>query len=88
MSYKKAFIESHVKSMIADSTKAMEKKLTTLIESGAIDIEGYDTEHSPMVLPKSIVVALFESEAHQYKGTGTSSERLVKKNVRNFRYFI
>jgi len=85
---KKAVIEGHVKDMLANSLKEMEKKLTSLFNSGAIELNAYDTEHNRMVLPKSIVVALFESEAHQYKGTGTSHEKEVKKNVKNFRYFV
>jgi len=41
-----------------------------------------------MILPKCIVVAVLESEADQYKATGTSFEKEVKKEVRNLRCFI
>lgn len=88
MSYKKAFINTHVRSMIDEVNKHMKEKLKILLDSGAIDIESYDTENNPMVLPKCIISALLESEIQQYSGRGTSFEKSNKKEVRNLRYFI
>jgi hypothetical protein len=63
MSYKKAFIESHVELLMEQSKKAMRENLTKALNSGAIDIEGYDTEINFMVLPKAIWTAILENEA-------------------------
>lgn len=88
MSYKKAFIETHVLSMIDEVNSHMKDNLKKLFESGAIDIESYDTENNPMILPKCIVSALLESEIQQYNGRGTSFEKKNKQEIRNLRYFI
>lgn len=88
MSYKKAFISTQVRSMIDEVNKHMKKKLKVLLDSGAIDIESYDTENNPMVLPKCIISALLESEVQQYNGRGTSFEKSNKKEIKNLRYFI
>jgi len=88
MGYKKAFIETHVLGMIDEVSKHMKEKLKILFDSGAIDIESYDTENNRMVLPKCIISALLESEIQQYSGHGTSFEKRNKKEIRNLRYFI
>jgi hypothetical protein len=85
---KEIIIRNHVKDILKQSHSAMLEKVLTLLKSGAIDIEGYEIDNKPMILPKSIVLALFESESRQYDGKGTGYEKEIKANVKNFRYFI
>ena len=85
---KQSKIKSLVAEMLQDSHEAMLKKLDTVFNSGCIDADGWDEKSSPMVLPKSIVTALLESESVQFSGRGTCHEKQVKKEVRNIRYFI
>jgi hypothetical protein len=59
-----------------------------MITNGAIDINSWDENNSPMILPKIIVTAILEQESTQYNGQGTSFEKEVKKGVRNLRYFL
>ena len=87
MSYKKAFIESHVESLMEQSNKAMREKLTKVLKSGAIDIDGYDTENNAMVLPKAIWTAILEEEATQFSPP-THKEKEFRKEVKNIRLFI
>lgn len=87
MSYKKAFIESHVELLMEQSKKAMRENLTKALNSGAIDIEGYDTENNFMVLPKAIWTAILENEATQFSPP-SNQEKHFKKEVKNIRYFI
>ena len=85
---KQAKIKLLVTEMLNDSHEAMLKKLDIVFNSGCIDAEFWDEKQSPMVLPKSIVTALLESESVQFSGLGTCYEKQVKKEVRNIRYFI
>ena len=85
---KKDQIKCLVVEMIGYSQKAMLEKLERVMNSGCIDIDGWDEKNAPMLLPKAIVTALLESESYQYSGKGTAYERKIKKDVRNIRYFI
>ena len=59
---KKAKIKKLVEEMLNESHKAMLKKLETVLNSGAIDIDGWVENISPMIIPKCIVTALLQSE--------------------------
>lgn len=85
---KKKKIKAHVKDMLKQSHKAMLEKIDRALNSGAIDIDSWEEDNKPMVLPKTIVTALLESESTQYNGIGTSYEKSIKKEVRNLRYYI
>ena len=86
---KKAKIKKLVNEMLNDSVKAIKSRLIDkALNSGAIDIEGWSEDHSPMILPKSIVIDLLNHEADQYSARGTSFEKQVKKNVKNIGLFL
>ncbi len=85
---KKLQIETLVEEMLEDSHKWMKERLTKVLDSSAIDIEGWQVDNNPMILPKTIVASLLEREAEQYKGFGTRFERQIKKAIKNIRYFI
>lgn len=85
---KKDQIKGLVVEMIGYSQKAMLEKLERVLNSGCIDIEGWDENNGKMLLPKAIMTALLESEHYQYSGEGTTYARKQKKEVRNIRYFI
>ena len=85
---KKEKIRQLVIDMLNDSREQMEKKADKILSSGAIDIDGWDENVNKMILPKCIITALLESEAHQFSGVGTSFEKQVKREVKNIRYFI
>ena len=85
---KKEQISELVKEMLIDSHEAMLKKIDKVLNCGCIDIESWTKENAPMILPKTIVAAILESESTQYYGRGTSYEKEVKKEVKNIRYFI
>ncbi len=81
-------IKSLVSDMLKQSNKAMIDKVDNLLKSGAIDVDAWDESNAPMILPKCIVMALFEQESRQYSGTGTSFEKMIKREVKNIRYFL
>lgn len=85
---KKRKIKSLVKEMLKESHNAMIGKVDRVLNSGAVDIDGWDNHNAPMILPKSIVTALLQDESHQYDGRGTSFEKRVKREVRNISYFL
>ena len=43
-----------VKSMLNASHEAMLKKVNEVLDSGCVDVNGWDKDNSPMILPKSI----------------------------------
>jgi hypothetical protein len=88
MADKKAKIKALAVEMIKNSQDSLLELVEKALNSGAIDVDSWDENHNKMILPKCIVVAALESEADQYKGTGTCFEKEVKKEVRNLRYFI
>lgn len=85
---KASAIKKLASEMISESTGEMLKKLDRVLESGCVDIDGWDESNAPMVLPKSIIAAILQSESFQYEGRGTSYEKRIKKEIKNIRYFI
>jgi hypothetical protein len=85
---KKEKIEALVIEILNDSKEAMVKKITMALNCGALDIEDWDENKSPMIVPKIIIAALLESESTQYSARGTSFEKKIKKEVKNLRYYI
>lgn len=85
---KKRKIKSLVKEMLKESHNAMMGKVDRVLNSNAIDLDAWSESHNPMILPKCIITAILQDESHQYEGKGTSFEKMIKKEVRNIRYFI
>jgi len=85
---KKNKIKSLAEDMIKESFEAMIKKVEKALNSGAIDVDSWDENNSPMFLPKCIVTAILQNESTQYEGKGTSFEKQVRKEVKNIRYFL
>ena len=81
-------IKQLVNQMITNSSKAMKAKVDRAIRSGALNIDEWNPDHEPMIMPKIIVTALLEREATQYNGEGTCFEKVIKKEVKNLRYFL
>ena len=85
---KKNQIKALVIDMLEESNKAMISKVEKVLNSGCIDIESWDKEINPMIIPKCIVTAILENESCQYQAKGTSFEKEIKKEVENIKYFI
>lgn len=83
---KKTIIREHVENTINNAVKAMKENLERVLKSGCIDIEGYDENINPMVLPKAIVTALLEEEASQL--TPFSKNKEFEENRKNIKHFI
>jgi hypothetical protein len=85
---KKEKIKALVTEMLKQSHEAMIEKIDRVLNSGAIDIDGWDEKQSPMIVPKCIISALYDHQITQFDGSGTTYERRIKKEIRNIRYFI
>ena len=88
MKNKREKIKSLVYDMLQESHIAMVNKIDSVLDSGAIDIEGWNEYDKPMILPKCIVTAILQNESHAYEGKGTSYEKMIKHQVKNIKYFI
>lgn len=85
---KKREIKKLVKFMLKQSHEEAVKKIDKAINSGALNIEDWSAENSPMVLPKTITLAILEDEARQYEGRGTNVQKTVRKEANNLKYFL
>ena len=85
---KKNNIKLLAEDMLKESFNDMIKKVEKVLNSGAIDIDSWDKNNKPMIIPKCIVTAILQDELTQYEGKGTSFEKQIKKEVKNIRYFI
>ena len=88
MKSKKQKIKKLVKDMLIKSHKEALNSIDKVLNSGCIDIDGWDEGDAPMVLPKCILTAILENEARQYTARGTSYEKQMKKEVSNIRYYL
>lgn len=85
---KKAEVKRLVKDMLKESQKKAMANIDKALNAGCIDIDSWDCENAPMVLPKTILTAILEEEARQYTARGTRYEKKFKKEVENIRYFL
>ncbi len=85
---KKAKIELLANEMLKCSVENIQKSIKKAIECSGIDIESWDENSGPMILPKIILISAIENEARQHYGLGTSFEKKIKKEVKNIAYFL
>ena len=88
MEQKKVAIKELVIKMIHESVEHMIRNVDIALNSGCIDVEGWDEKNQPMLIPKSILTALLENELSQYDAKGTSFEAKIRKESRNIQKFI
>ena len=81
-------IKELVREMLIESHKKALKNIDRALNSGCVDIESWDKENAPMVLPKTILTAILEEEARQYTARGTKYEKQINKQVKSIRYFL
>jgi len=81
-------IKMLVKDMLNESHKKALQNIDKALNSGCIDIDGWDEKNMPMVLPKTILTAILEDQARQYTARGTRFERQFKKEVKNIKMFL
>ena len=74
--------------MLKESQEAQLKLVEKALNSGALDIDAWDENDKPMILPKIIVTAVLQRESQQYEAKGTSYEKKVKKEVNNLKIFL
>ena len=87
MSYKKAYIETHVEVYIDEMAKVMKKNLTRIIESNALDVENFDPKDLRMGLPKAITHALVNDYLRVIEPTPKQSAQ-HQATIRNISKFI
>ena len=81
MKSKKQKIKELVKDMLIESHKKALESIDKALNSGCVDIDGWDEENAPMILPKCILTAILEDEARQYTARGTKYEKQMKKTI-------
>ena len=78
---KKEAIKNMVNNMLTNSLESMQKNMERVLNSGCIDIEEWDGETNPYIMPRNILAALLKEEMNQYSLVGTCFERESKKQV-------
>ncbi len=74
--------------LLKRSHKEAIKNVEKALNSGAIDVSGWDEKDMPMLVPKAIAIAVLTYEAGQYSGRGSSAEKKVAKDAKNIGYFL
>ena len=64
------------------------EKIDKLFEAKAINIEAWDVDNTPMIIPKCILAALLDQAILSYNGRGTGYKRQMTKEIKNIRYFL
>ena len=85
---KKNKIKSLTEDMLKESFASMIKKVEKALNSGAIDIDSWDENNNPMILPRCIITAILQDESTQYDAKGTTFEKQIKNEVQNIRYYL
>ena len=89
MESNKEKIKKLVKKMLIKSHHETVKNIDKVLDSGCIDVDGWDDECAPMIIPKAIVIAILIYEARsQYAAIATSVENQIKKEVENIHCFL
>ena len=86
--YNEKRIERICNDLLEESNEAMKGKIQKAIDSGALDISGWDENKDSMIIPRIIMQAVLETEAKQYSATGTIYEKQIKKEVKNLLQFL
>jgi len=84
---KKIQIKMLVKDMLNDSFLEQIKTVDKVLNSGAIDIDSWNEEDKPMLIPRAIATAILAAELRQFEARATIYKE-VKKIIRNILYFI
>lgn len=88
MESKEQKIEKLCLDMLETSIVDIKARIKKAIDSGAVDVEEWDEKINPYLLPKAIMIAIFERETNLYRPTGTSFEKEVNKEAKNIELFI
>lgn len=84
----KTHIREHALMMLSQSYEAAIKNIDKALNSGAIDIDAWDKDNNPMLIPKAIVIAVLTEEVEQHSAEGTSFAKQVKKDAKNIGYYL
>lgn len=85
---KKAQIKKLAIQMLKESFEAAKKKVDKALNSGAIDIDSWNPNSNPMIVPQAIVTAILIDESKQYDGSGTSFEKQQKRDIKIIGYSL
>jgi hypothetical protein len=85
---KKERIKGLIEDMLTDCHANMVKNIDSALMSGAVDVDGWEPDDNPMILPKCVLTAILKRESTQYYGNGTSFQNRIKKEVDNIMLFI
>lgn len=85
---KKEQIKALVIEMLNETNKEMINDIDKIFDSGCVNIDDWCETRNRMIMPKSIITALFEKACRLYSGKGTSFEKEVRKTVNNISRFI
>ena len=84
----KTKIAAHVLSMLDECYRNADKLVEKALNSGAIDVSGWDEKDKPMLVPKAIVIAILREQANQHDAKGTSYEKQIEKQAKNIQLFL
>lgn len=85
---KKEKIIHITKKILNNIRKEQDEYIEKIINSGCIDIDSWDENNTPMILPKAMCIAMLREAINQIDCRGTSFEKQVKKEAANIHLFL
>ena len=86
--YKKMKVKSLIKGMFKQTEKELDTKIDKIMRSGVIDMDTWDEDINPMIVPKMFMVAFLRDEAEQFSAKGTSFEKTLHKGALEIGYHL
>jgi hypothetical protein len=88
MKVKKHLITHLAKGVLANAFEEMNKGIEKALNSGALNLDSWNENVNPMILPKIIAIALLEDSATQLNGKGTCFEKEMSNEIKNLKLFL
>ena len=86
---KKDAIKKHINNMLKDLMNTyIPRKIDIALKCGVLDIDSWEPDITPMIIPKTILVAALNGAADQYYPHGCGVEKQVKRDVKNLGFYI
>jgi len=86
---KEALCRRYARECLKYAVKEMQDNIDKAIKSGAVSITDWGPNFAPYIMPKTIVCAVLEHQAASHINTVPKAyKRMVKKSIRNIRYFL
>lgn len=84
----KEMIKLHCNNILDLHIEDIRERINRVVNSGCIDVDNWNDNINPMLLPKAILSAIYSDYAESISGKGTCFEKSQKKEINNIKLFL